>query len=119
MPIVDVEMVAGSSPAGLAQALADAAAAVFGSPAGQTWVRLRALPPASYAENGGNVPPDAAPVFVTVTKRALPPRTLLVQEIDALTHAIAGVVGRPPHRVHVQYAPAAAGRMAFGGVLVE
>lgn len=119
MPIMDVEMVADSLPAGLAQALADAAGAVFGSSPGQTWVRLRPLPPASYAENGGNVPPDAAPVFVTVMKRALPPRTILVREIDALTHAIAGVVGRPAHRVHVQYAPAAAGRMAFGGVLVE
>jgi phenylpyruvate tautomerase PptA (4-oxalocrotonate tautomerase family) len=119
MPIVDVEVVSGGLPAGLAQALADAAGSVFGSSPGQTWVRLYALPPASYAENGGDMLPDAAPVFVTVTKRALPPRTSLVQEIDALTHAIAAVVGRPAHRIHVQYAPGAAGRMAFGGMLVE
>ena len=119
MPILDVEVVADSVPAGVARALADAAGAVFGSPAGQTWVRLRHLPPALYAENGADVPSDGAPVFVTVTKRALPAPAVLVQEIDALTHAIAGVVGRSPRRVHVQYAPAALGRMAFGGVLVE
>jgi len=33
--------------------------------------------------------------------------------------AVAAAVGRSPERVHVQYAPAGAGRQAFGGVLVK
>ena len=119
MPIVDVELVADRVPAGMAQALADAAGAALGAPAGTTWVRLRALPPSCYAENVAAGPTDVLPVFVTVTKRALPARTRLVQEVDALTQAIAGIVGRPPQRVHIEYAPAAAGRIAFGGELVD
>lgn len=118
MPIVDVELVADHVPTGLAQALADAVAAALAAPAGTTWVRLRALSPACYAEHGAAHPGDSLPVFVTVTKRSLPDRPRLVREVDALTRAIAGIVGRPPQRVHVEYAPAAAGRMAFGGELV-
>jgi phenylpyruvate tautomerase PptA (4-oxalocrotonate tautomerase family) len=119
MPIVDVELVADRVPAGMAQTLADAAGEALGAPAGTTWVRLRALPPPCYAESGATVPKDALPVFVTVTKRDLPDRPRLVQEVDALTQAIARIVGRPPQRVHVEYAPVAAGRLAFGGKLVE
>jgi len=119
MPILDVELVAEVVPAGAAQALADAVGAVFGTPAGETWVRLRALAPAAYAESAGGGQPDTRPVFVTVTRRHLPARPALVQEIAALTHAIAGVVCRPPEQVHIEYAPPAAGRVAFGGKLVE
>jgi phenylpyruvate tautomerase PptA (4-oxalocrotonate tautomerase family) len=51
MPILDVELVADRVPPGIARSLADAAGAVFGSPPGRTWVRVRALAPAAYAEN--------------------------------------------------------------------
>lgn len=119
MPIVDVELVADRVPAGLSQALADAAGAAFGAPAGTTWVRVRALPPAGYAENGAALAAEAWPVFVTVTRRAWPERPRMVQEVAALTQAIAGIVGRPPQRIHVEYAPAAAGRIAFGGEMVD
>ena len=118
MPIVDIELVAGSTD-GLAQPLAEAAAAVLGSAPGQTWIRLRSLEPGCYAENGVGVTMADAPVFVTVTRRQLPAPAVRVQEIAALTKAIAGVVQRSPLRVHVAYAPAAAGRAAFGGTLIE
>jgi phenylpyruvate tautomerase PptA (4-oxalocrotonate tautomerase family) len=119
MPIVDIEMVTDAVPAGTAQALADAAGAALGAPGGETWVRLRALAPGAYAESAGGARREARPVFVTVTRRRLPARPALVQEVDALTHAIAGVLRRPADEVHVEYAPPAAGRIAFGGTLVE
>ncbi len=122
MPIVDVELVgpaAGADDGALAQALADAAAAVFGAPAATTWVRVRVLAADAYAENGAAVAAAERPVFVTVRKRAMPGRGPLAVEVRALTDAIAAVVHRPAGRVHVEYAPPAAGRMAFGGALVE
>ncbi len=118
MPIVEIELVAGASE-GLAQPLAEAAATVLGSAPGETWIRLRTLEPGCYAENGVRVAKADAPVFVTVTRRRLPPPAARAQEIAALTQAIARVCQRSPLRVHVAYAPAAAGRVAFGGTLVE
>lgn len=37
---------------------------------------------------------------------------------DALTAALARASGRPAERVHLEYAPAGAGRIAFGGRLI-
>ena len=122
MPIVDIEIVGdvtGSHAADCAQALADEAARVFGSPPASTWVRVHSLARDSYAENGVAVPPTDMPVFVTVLKRQVPERAELMREITTLTQGIARIVGRSPGRVHVEYAAAAAGRMAFGGTLVE
>ena len=59
------------------------------------------------------------PVFATVLRAHLPSGDELAAEAAALTTTIAACVGRPFERVHVQYAPAAAGRQAFGGVLVR
>jgi phenylpyruvate tautomerase PptA (4-oxalocrotonate tautomerase family) len=122
MPIVDIEIVgdAPESSAGeRAQALADEAARVFASPPANTWVRVHRLARECYAENGIAVAPSDMPVFVTVLKRALPARAELAREMTALTHGVARIVGRAPGRVHVEYAAAAAGRMAFGGTLIE
>ena len=122
MPIVDVEVVgpdAGADDGPLAQALADAAARVFGAPAATTWVRVRALAPNAYAENGAPLVAAELPVFVTVRRRDVPARDTLAGEVRALTDAVAAIVRRPAARVHVEYAPALAGRMAFGGTLVE
>ncbi|MEO8506171.1 MAG: hypothetical protein ABI593_00920 [Betaproteobacteria bacterium] len=122
MPIVDIEIVGGpdnAPPPSLAQAVADAAGPIFGTAPGGTWVRLRMLAAAHYAESAPAVAPDGWPVFVTVTRRELPDRGTLLVEIAALTEAIARILQRPPARVHVEYAPAAAGRIAFGGTLVE
>jgi phenylpyruvate tautomerase PptA (4-oxalocrotonate tautomerase family) len=122
MPIIDVELVTGAAgviAAGTAQSLADVVGRTLGSPPGQTWVRVRVLPRDHYAENGSPVAMTASPVFVTVLKRTHPARTELAREISALTEAIAQALGRPASCVHVEYAPAAAGRLAFGGRLVE
>ena len=122
MPIVDVELVADSSSVvapGLAQSLADAVGRTLQSPPGQTWVRLRVLERDQYAENESCLETTELPVFVTVLKRALPEGAELAGEIMALAGAIAQVTGRAMSCVHIEYAPAAAGRLGFGGRLVE
>jgi phenylpyruvate tautomerase PptA (4-oxalocrotonate tautomerase family) len=121
MPILDVEVVAdsGDGLAGVnAQALADAAAAVLHAPPQRVWVRLRHLPSAYYAENGAPASTAPWPVFVTILHAHPPQGDALQQEVQALTAALAKVLGRPAERVHLQYAPAGVGRQAFGGRLV-
>ena len=122
MPIVHVELVTephATLRVGLAQSLANAVGRTFNSPPGQTWVRLRLLAREHYAENESLLDSTDLPVFVTVLKRALPERAALTVEIAALTSSIAKATGRNPASVHIEYAPAAAGRLSFGGKLVE
>jgi len=122
MPILEVEIVTSDSteylPADLTQSLADAAAQVFGSHQGRVWVKLRVIPSAQYAENGGT-PEGVHPVFVTVLKSRIPERSALVGEIAQLTGVIAKLLDRPAANVHIFYQPDAAGQVAFGGKLVE
>jgi phenylpyruvate tautomerase PptA (4-oxalocrotonate tautomerase family) len=116
MPIVDIEIVgdtAESNAGECAQALADEAARVFASPPASAWVRVHTLARECYAENGVGVATSDLPVFVTVLKRQLPDRAERAHEMTALTQAVARIVGRSPGRVHVEYAAATAGRMAF------
>jgi hypothetical protein len=119
MPILDIEIVGNASEvaAALPQAIADEAGRIFGAAPGTTWVRVRVLPLSGYAENEATLP--AHPVFVTVTKRRLPGRAELEAEVSQLTQGIARLTQRAPENVHVTYEPAAAGRAAFGGVIVE
>jgi phenylpyruvate tautomerase PptA (4-oxalocrotonate tautomerase family) len=122
MPIVDVEIVGEGASAGdavSARALADALGPVFGSPAGRTWVRLRRLDRQAYAENEVALGEPDWPVFVTVQHAHPPAGPALASELAAVTQAVAQCVARSPERVHVQYAAAGAGRMAFGGRVVE
>lgn len=122
MPIVDVELVSsaeGTSAAGLAQLLADALGRALDTPPGETWVRLRPLAREHYAENESILESSGLPVFVTVLRRTLPEKAALADEISAVTRSVARVTGRDPACVHVEYAPAAAGRLSFGGRLVE
>jgi phenylpyruvate tautomerase PptA (4-oxalocrotonate tautomerase family) len=122
MPIVTVDLVVESGIAldqDLAQSLADGIGRALKSPSGQTWVRLRSLGRSDYAENESLLGADELPVFVTVLKRQLPLGAELGGEVAALTQAIAQIVRRPVACVHVEYAPAAAGRVSFGGKLVE
>lgn len=120
MPIVDVEVVAEDPivPEGLASHLAESLAAVFSSPAGRVWVRLSVLPSAHYAENGAQGP-AALPVFVRVLHADLPTDEVLSTQARVIASAVAGCVARPSHWVHVEYAPAGRGRMAFGGQLLR
>ena len=122
MPILDVELVLEdweTVPSDLASRLADAAGAVFGTPAGRTWVRVRRLARADYAENGGGPPTGVRPVFANVLVSRLPSPSRVREDIERLTRAIAAVCGRPIENVHVMFLPDAAGRVAFGGTLVE
>ena len=125
MPIIDVELVCQSAAeinAVSARALADALGEALGSVAGRTWVRVRWLDSQAYAENKVSVVGTVAadlPVFVTVLLSHPPALPDLVVEVKAITAVVAACVGRSPDRVHVQYAPAAAGRQAFGGTLVQ
>lgn len=121
MPIVDIELVCAPEPEitqGLAVNLADALGQVFASPPGHTWVRLRYLDCDAYAENQSVVGTDELPVFATVLHAHLPEGDALAVEVRAITSVLASCLARSVERVHVQYAPAAACRQAFGGVLV-
>ena len=121
MPIVDVTLVVEPNvdlAPDLAQLLADGIGRALKSPPGQTWVRLHVLAPDRYAENQSTPQADDLPVFATVLQRQLSQASELEREISALTEAIAQTTARPPARVHVEFAPAAAGRLSFGGKLV-
>jgi phenylpyruvate tautomerase PptA (4-oxalocrotonate tautomerase family) len=122
MPIVDVEMVCeseseieGVSPSDLAQALG----LLFGSPPANVWVRLRYLSSRHYAENEMPVGPGELPVFVTVLHAHSPTSDARSVEMMAVTEVVAELLARSKERVHVQYAPDAAGRQAFGGHMVS
>ena len=119
MPIIDIELVepAGTlSEAGLAQALADALGEAFGVAPGKIWTRIRSLPAANYAENHLSAP---NPVFVTVLASAPPDGEELRKRIAQTTEIVARLTRRPADNVHVLFEPAAKGRIAFGGRLVE
>ena len=121
MPIVDVEMVVQTEESGhlpSASGLASALGRVFGGPPGSTWVRLRSLDTVCYAENDSPVANAELPIFVTVLHATSPTGAVLQAELSAVTNAVAAWVARDAARVHVTYAPAGAGRQAFGGRLV-
>lgn len=122
MPVLEVELVtaAGEEPPwDLAGRLADAAGQVFGTPPGRTWVRLRTLARDAYAENGGGPPEGTLPVFVSVLRAQVPAPGAITEEVRRLTEAVASACDRPAEHVHVLYQPQGAGRLAFGGRLVE
>lgn len=119
MPIIDVQFFCpAEAPPASARVLAEALGPVFGSPPGHTWVRVHTLPTTAYAENGVEVAEAAHPVFVTVLHAHPPVGEALAQQALAITQAVADCAGLPAERVHVQFAPPAAGRQAFGGTLV-
>lgn len=121
MPILDIEIIAPDSdphlPANLTQTLADETARVFNASPGRVWVKVRTVPSAQYAENGG-MPEGLYPVFVTVLKSRIPEGSALETEVAQLTGVIAKVLNRPRENVHIFYQPDGAGRVAFGGKLV-
>lgn len=120
MPLIEVEVVADEDlPEGLARRLADAAGAALDAAPGRTWVRLRRLPVSGYAESGGGPPAGVMPVFATVLLACLPEPASLAPVARRLAAAIAGACARPAENVHITFAPAGAGRVAFGGRLVD
>lgn len=122
MPIVDIELVHAHEPAAShpsASALASALGTAFGTPPGRTWVRVRHLPASAYAENDSELSADELPVFVTVLLAHWPAGEAMAEQVRQVTQAVADGLSLSPERVHVQYAPEAAGRQAFGGQLVR
>jgi phenylpyruvate tautomerase PptA (4-oxalocrotonate tautomerase family) len=122
MPVVTVEVVVSADDSlepGLAQSLADAVGLALDSPAGHAWVRLRSVPRAHYAENDRVVEADELPVFVTVVTRQALQGTKLHDAVASLTEAVARAVRRSSANVHIEFAPAAADRLSFGGTLVR
>jgi hypothetical protein len=122
VPIVEVEVICQSEAEFAvlsAQSLADALGQVFGIAPGHTWVKLLLLSSHQYAESETVVQATELPVFVSILHAHLPQDELLAAEAKTITLAVAQCLGRAPDRVHVQYAPAAAGRQAFGGTVVR
>ena len=122
MPIITIELVGEQQrdrEPPLAQSLANAIAKALGSAPAQAWVRVRWLPPNDYAENDAAASSENFPVFVGIVKRSVPVGPELEAEVSELTQVIAHEVGRPPESIHIEYAASAAGRISFGGRLVE
>jgi phenylpyruvate tautomerase PptA (4-oxalocrotonate tautomerase family) len=122
MPILHVEIVGALEPGRrerLAARIAEAAGAELGSRPGGTWVVVRDVPDADYAESGGGAPEDVRPVLVSVLKSALRREAERADEAVRLARAIGAECGRPAANVHVLYEPPAAGRIAFGGRLLR
>ena len=120
MPIVDVQVVveAGqTTPSGCAESLAEALAAVLHAPPGRVWLRLQHLPHNMYAENGAAE--QVLPVFVRVLHADTPPQQVLVSQAASIANAVATCLNRPTEKVHIEFAPAGRGRVAFGGELLR
>ncbi|MBM3140112.1 MAG: hypothetical protein FJZ92_07835 [Chloroflexi bacterium] len=121
MPILEIESVLDGSAlaADLATRIADAAGAVFDSSPQETWVRLSTLERGRYAENAGGPPAAWAPVFVRLLLARPPEGEARAEQVRALTDAVAAACARAAEHVHVLYEPPGAGRVAFGGRLVD
>jgi hypothetical protein len=118
MPIVDITAVHGTQGnfgSGLAQAAADAIGNAIGAAPGTLWVRLHVLAEGSYAENNMKAEDTPRPVFVSMLSAAPPSGPALQEQARAIGQAVASVIGFPASLVHVEYAPAARGRLVVGG----
>ncbi len=123
MPILEVEFlkrVSSDEPdKATVQKLADAAGKIFGTGPGRTWVKMKPLSIEHYAENDCQLPDDARPIMVTILKSKTPDGEELEREVTRLTEAFAEILDRPTENIHLKYEPEGAGRVAFGGKLVE
>lgn len=123
MPIVDALIVQGADVAprpDLAHALAVVVARALQSRPGTVWVRLQYLDSHLYAEDTVMDLADAShPVFLRMLVADLPAVDELQRQVSALTAAVAGLLDRRPERIHIEYAPSARGRVAFGGTLLS
>ena len=117
MPIVDIELVTGDPETGRSQlqTLADELGNLFGSEPGGTWVKLRWMDPADYAENQAD--DELWPTFVNILKLQLPDEDERRREMAAVAEIVARTLHRRRENVHVLYAPPAEGRIGFGGEL--
>jgi phenylpyruvate tautomerase PptA (4-oxalocrotonate tautomerase family) len=122
MPIIEVLLVIGADEqysSGLAQRLANTIGSAMDASPGNVWVRLETLPSVNYAENASTLSQDELPVFVSVLHATPPSGIELKTEVAKITNAVAQATERHSERVHIEYAPPGAGRVSFGGRLVE
>ena len=120
MPIVDIEIVLRANEIireEMVSELADELGEIFHSSPGKTWLKVRLLAAAQYAENGGK-PEGVYPIFVTVLKSKMPSMEELQEEMAKITGVVAHICGRPSENIHVIFQPEGRGRVAFGGKLV-
>jgi phenylpyruvate tautomerase PptA (4-oxalocrotonate tautomerase family) len=121
MPVLTLTVILAAQerlPENTAATVAHAAARVFNSEPGQTWVRLNCLSSWQYAEDGDESGETAKPVFVSVLKARADGEAQRRAEAARLSAAIANALGRPADLVHILYEPPALGRVAFGGKLL-
>ena len=121
MPIVDILLVIPATQRidpELSIKIADELGKVLDVTAGRLWVRLQTLPREQYAENNVVTHDGDLPVFVTILLANPPIGSQRETQAHTICHAVAKVIRHPPERVHVEYAPPGAGRIAFGGRLV-
>lgn len=120
MPILHIDIIGSPAdqPADLAQQLADAAASALDSRPQGTWVKLQYIPVEHYAENEG-AETGVRPIIVSVIQADVPDGEDRQVQVSRLTEAIADAAGHPPENVHILLEPAARGRIAFGGNLVD
>ncbi len=118
MPILQIDIVGDrGEDTGLAQRLADAAGAALGSRPQGTWVKLQYIAASDYAENSGaNVGP---PILVSLLEADVGRGAELRERVRLLAEAVAKAANHPVQNVHIIVEPAARGRIAFGGELVE
>jgi phenylpyruvate tautomerase PptA (4-oxalocrotonate tautomerase family) len=122
MPTLDIEIVLRPGETlhpHLAAEIADRAGEILGTLKGATWVKLHPILSEHYAESGDGPNDNIAPVFVSILRSRLPEPEAMQAEVISLTEAIARICARPPENVHIIYEAAAAGRVAFGGKVVE
>ena len=122
MPIVDVECVRSDEEVltrSQIECLANELGDLFGRNPGTTWVKVRNLSLLSYAENGIAEEDTPEPTFVRIIKRTLPDKQGLSDEAKRIVHVVAQTLSCEAENVHVIYEPEGAGRVAFGGELVN
>ena len=122
MPILNIEVIGPlneSIRSGLASRIADAAGKVLNSKPQSTWVKIRFLSEEEYSENEGGPAEAVLPVFISLILAKPPAGNELNKMLYRLTEVIAKVCERPPQNVHIIVEPAAAGRIAFGGSLID
>jgi phenylpyruvate tautomerase PptA (4-oxalocrotonate tautomerase family) len=121
MPILNVEIVMHPNEhihPKLAMELANRTGEIFNSAPGNTWVKVHLIGSENYAENG-NTPDEIFPVFVSVLKLKWSSSDSLQAEAAKLTAVVAHICNRPQENVHFIYLPEGAGRVAFGGDVLQ